>query len=70
MRTNYVITGVWVVALALMTGADAAATLASLISVTSAMAAGLVALARELEAELERGRYRAELDDLLKSARK
>jgi hypothetical protein len=44
LRTNYVVTGVWVVALALMTGADAAATFASAISVTSAMAAGFVAL--------------------------
>ena len=44
LRTNYVVTGVWVVALALMTGVDAAATFASVISVTSAMAAGFVAL--------------------------
>ncbi|MEJ1969274.1 MAG: hypothetical protein WDN03_11680 [Rhizomicrobium sp.] len=45
LRTNYVVTGIWVAALALMTGADAAATLASAISVTAATAAGLVALA-------------------------
>ena len=57
LRTNYVVTGVWVVALALMTGADAAATLASLISVTSAMAAGLVALAIALTFSLRYPAY-------------
>jgi hypothetical protein len=60
LRTNYVITGVWVVAFALMTGADAAATLVSAISVTSAMAAGLVALAIALTFTL---RYPAYLRD-------
>jgi hypothetical protein len=60
LRTNYVITGVWVIAFALMTGADAAATLGSAISVTSAMAAGLVALAIALTFTL---RYPAYLRD-------
>jgi hypothetical protein len=48
LRTNYVVTGVWVAALALMTGADVAATLASEISVTTAAAGGFVALAAAL----------------------
>ena len=60
LRTNYVITGVWMIAFALMTGADAAATLVSAISVTSAMAAGLVALAIALTFTL---RYPAYLRD-------
>jgi hypothetical protein len=57
LRTNYVVSGVWVVALALMTGADAAATFASAISVTSAMAAGLVALAAALTFSLRYPSY-------------
>jgi hypothetical protein len=57
LRTNYVVTGVWVVALTFMTGADAAATLASAISVTSAVAAGLVALAIALTFSLRYPAY-------------
>ena len=45
LRTNYVVTGVWVAALASMTTADAAATLTGALSVTEAATAGLVALA-------------------------
>ncbi len=44
LRTNYVMTGVWTVAMAVMTAADAAATIAAAISVTAAVFAGLVAL--------------------------
>ncbi len=57
LRTNYVVTGVWVAALALMTLADAAATLASAISVTVATAAGLVALAAALTFSLRYPAY-------------
>jgi len=62
LRTNYIVTGVWVAALALMTGADAAATLASAISVTSAMAAGLVALVIALTFSLRYPSYLRERD--------
>ncbi len=48
LRTNYVVTGVWVAALAIMTGADAAATFAAALSVNMAAALGLVALAAAL----------------------
>ncbi|HUO90914.1 MAG TPA: hypothetical protein VMU08_17205 [Rhizomicrobium sp.] len=58
LRANYVVTGVWVAALAFMTAADAAATFASQISVTTAVAAGLVALAAALTFSL---RYPAHL---------
>jgi hypothetical protein len=57
LRTNYVVTGVWVAALTLMTLADAAATLASAISVTVATAAGLVALAVALTFSLRYPAY-------------
>ncbi|MBL6938364.1 MAG: hypothetical protein ISS15_02095 [Alphaproteobacteria bacterium] len=63
LRTNYVITGVWVAALALMTAADAAATLTSSISVTSAMAAGLVALAIAVTFSLRYPAYLRERDE-------
>ena len=43
-RANYVVAGVWAAALAFMTAADVAATLTAKISLTSAVAAGLVAL--------------------------
>ena len=62
LRTNYIVTGVWVAALPLMTGADAAATLASAISVTSAMAAGLVALVIALTFSLRYPAYLRERD--------
>jgi len=58
LRTNYVVTAVWVAALAIMTAADAAATLAAKISVTAAAAGGLVALAAALTFSL---RYPAHL---------
>ncbi|HEY0301749.1 MAG TPA: hypothetical protein VGC36_10470, partial [Rhizomicrobium sp.] len=48
LRTNYVVTGVWVAALALMTAADAAALFLPVISVTMAAVAGLIALAAAL----------------------
>jgi len=48
LRANYVVTGVWTAALALMTAADAAAVLVPAISVTQASIAGLVALALAL----------------------
>ena len=57
LRTNYVVTGVWVAALALMTIADAAATFAAAISVTMAAAAGLVALAAALTFSLRYPAY-------------
>ena len=57
LRANYVVTSVWVAALALMTGADAAATLVSAISVTAAAAAGLVALAAALTFSLRYPAY-------------
>ncbi len=48
LRTNYVVTGVWVLALALMTAIDAAAIFTGRISLTVAVGAGLVALAGAL----------------------
>jgi hypothetical protein len=57
LRANYVVTGVWVAALALMTGADAAAMLASEISVTTAAAGGFVALAAALTFSLRYPAY-------------
>ena len=57
LRTNYVVTGVWVAALALMTAADAVATFAAAISVTMAAAAGLVALAAALTFSLRYPAY-------------
>ena len=57
LRTNYVVTGVWVAALTLMTAADAAATLAARISVTMAAAGGLVALAVALTFSLRYPAY-------------
>jgi hypothetical protein len=57
LRTNYFVTGVWLVALAVMTGADAAATLAAMISVTVATVIGLVALAAALTFSLRYPAY-------------
>ncbi|MBV9541756.1 MAG: hypothetical protein JO167_10865 [Alphaproteobacteria bacterium] len=57
LRTNYVVTSVWILALALMTGADAAATFASAISVTMAAVASLVALAAALTFSLRYPTY-------------
>lgn len=48
LRTNYIVTGVWVVALALMTAIDAAAIFTGRISLTVAIGVGLVALAGAL----------------------
>ncbi len=48
LRTNYVVTAVWVLALALMTAIDAAAIFTGRISLTVAVGAGLVALAGAL----------------------
>ena len=48
LRTNYVVTGVWVLALAVMTAIDAAAIFTGRISLTVAVGAGLVALAGAL----------------------
>ncbi|HEY4943465.1 MAG TPA: hypothetical protein VII56_18690 [Rhizomicrobium sp.] len=57
LRANYVVTGVWLAALAIMTAADAAATLATVISVTAAAAGGLVALAAALTFSLRYPAY-------------
>jgi len=57
-RANYVVTGVWTAALAVMTSADVAAMLVSAVTVTEAMLAGLVALAFALTFSL---RYPAHL---------
>jgi len=57
LRTNYVVTGVWVSALLVMTAADVAATLISAISVTAAAAGGLVALAAALTFSLRYPAY-------------
>ena len=48
LRTNYVVTGVWVLALALMTAIDATAIFTGRISLTVAVGVGLVALAGAL----------------------
>jgi len=48
LRTNAIVAGVWLTAFILMTVADIAATVTSRISASSAMAAGLVALAGAL----------------------
>ncbi len=48
LRTNYVVTAVWVLALALMTAIDATAIFTGRISLTVAVGAGLVALAGAL----------------------
>jgi hypothetical protein len=48
LRTNYMVTAVWMAALAVMTAADAAATLVPAISATSSAVVGLVALAAAL----------------------
>jgi hypothetical protein len=47
-RSNYLLTGVWVAALALMAAADGVAIWTTEISVTTAAAAGLVGLAGAL----------------------
>jgi len=57
LRTNYVVTGVWVAALAIMTAADAMAAFSPLVSVTAAVAAGLVALAAALTFSLRYPAY-------------
>lgn len=57
LHTNYVVTGIWVAALALMTAADAAATLLAKISVAMAAAGGLVALAAALTFSLRYPAY-------------
>ena len=57
LRSNYVVTGAWVAALAIMTAADAAATLAAAIPQTAAVAAGLVALAAALTFSLRYPAY-------------
>ena len=48
LRANYVVSGVWLAALAIMTLADAVAILAGAITITEASAGGLVALAAAL----------------------
>src|SRR5471030_180046 len=57
LHTNYVVTGVWVAALGFMTLVDAAATFSAHISVTVAVAAGLVALAAALTFSLRYPAY-------------
>jgi hypothetical protein len=57
LRTNYVVTGAWVLALALMTAADVAAVFLAKISVTVASASGLVALAAALTFSLRYPAY-------------
>ncbi|MEI9994856.1 MAG: hypothetical protein WDM91_09705 [Rhizomicrobium sp.] len=57
VRSNYVLSGVWAAALAVMTAADAAATLAGAISLTWAVVAGLVALAAALTFSLRYPAY-------------
>lgn len=56
LHTNYVVTGVWVAALLVMTATDAA-TLSARISATVAMAAGLAALAAALTFSLRYPTY-------------
>jgi hypothetical protein len=48
LRANYMVTGVWLAALAAMTAADIAARLSPMVSFTEAAVAGLVALALAL----------------------
>ena len=48
IRANYIVTGVWLAAFAIMTAADVAAVLTTRFSVNIAMATGLVALAGAL----------------------
>jgi hypothetical protein len=57
LRTNYVVTGVWVAALSIMTVADAVATFTPKLSLTEAVAAGLVALAGALTFSLRYPSY-------------
>jgi hypothetical protein len=57
LRTNYVVTAVWMAALAVMTAADAAATLGPAISSTGAAVVGLVALAAALTFSLRYPAY-------------
>lgn len=57
LHANYVVTGVWVAALAIMTVADAAATFLTQVSATVAAAAGLVALAAALTFSLRYPAY-------------
>ncbi len=53
LRTNYIISAVWAAAFAIMTAADAAATFIPQVSLTRAVAAGLVALAAALTFTLQ-----------------
>jgi hypothetical protein len=48
LRTNYVVTGAWVAALAAMTIADGASTIFAVLPITAAAAIGLIALAAAL----------------------
>jgi len=57
LRANYVVTGVWTAALAIMTLADAAAVLVPVVTVTEAAVAGLVALALALTFSLRYPAY-------------
>jgi len=57
LRTNYVVTGVWVAALTIMTATAAAAAISAQVSVTAAVAAGLVALAAALTFSLRYPAY-------------
>ena len=57
LRTNYVVTAVWMTALAVMTGADVAAALGHVISATIAAVVGLVALAAALTFSLRYPAY-------------
>lgn len=57
LRANYVVTGVWVAALTVMTATDAAATFVPQVSVTTAVAAGFVALVAALTFSLRYPAY-------------
>jgi hypothetical protein len=57
LRANYVVTAVWMAALAVMTAADAAATLTPALSSTIAALVGLVALAAALTFSLRYPAY-------------
>lgn len=57
LRTNYVVTGIWVAALVVMTAADIAATVIPVIPVTGAVVASLVALAVALTFSLRYPAY-------------
>ena len=57
LHINYVVTGVWVAALSIMTAADAAATFSAKVSQTVAVTAGLVALVAALTFSLRYPAY-------------